>query len=233
MHPRWKISAQDPSFVPAPDHPGVSNLGTPPDDATSVIWQDPSSYNPFFHGPPYLPGMKVRMDKQASQRILVAAAVKMSNGIGYGLPTVLVFLKALAAIHQSHHWLTYGETYYADHLLFERLYNETFEEIDGVAEKAVGTGAPLDKLHPGLQAGVVAYIVKKYCGDGINYGSGENPKSYLEVSLLAETQFIECMAEVAKVMKEKGELSRGVDNMMAGIEDKHESHLYLLRQRLA
>ena len=102
-----------------------------------------------------------------------------------------------------------------------------------MAEKAVGTGAPLDKLHPGLQARVVAYIVKKYCGDGIEYSEGDNPKAYLEVSLLAESQFVECMAEVAKVMRDKGELSRGVDNMMAGIEDKHESHLYLLRQRLA
>lgn len=233
MDTRWKVSSQDPSFYPAPDHPGVSNLGTPPDDATSVIWQNPSAYNPFFHGPPYLPGMKVRMDKQASQRVLVAAAGKMANGLGYGLPTVLVFLRALADIHQSHHWLTYGDTYYADHLLFQRLYEETSEEIDGVAEKAVGTGSPLDKMHPGLQASVIAYIVKKYCGDGVVSGEVENPKSYLEVSLLAETQFVECMSEVARVMKEKGELSRGVDNMMAGIEDKHESHLYLLRQRLA
>jgi DNA-binding ferritin-like protein len=177
--------------------------------------------------------MKVRMDKQASQRTLVAAAGKMANGLGYGLPTVLVFLKALTTIHQSHHWLTYGETYYADHLLFERLYNQTIEDVDGVAEKAVGTGAPLDKMHPGLQSSIVAHIVKKYCGDGVVYSGGENPKTYLEVSLLAETQFLACMDEISKVMKEKGELSRGVDNMLAGIEDKHEGHLYLLKQRLA
>jgi DNA-binding ferritin-like protein len=232
MDSRWKTAGQDPSFSPTPDHPGVNNPGTPPDDATFVIWQDPSSYNPFFHGPPYLPGMKVRLDKQASTRSLVATAAKMAHGVGYGLPTVLVFLKALATIHQSHHWLTFGETYFADHLLFERLYNQTVEDIDGVAEKAVGTGVPIDKMHPGLQSCIVAHIVKKFCGNGVNTGEGENPKAYLEVSLSAETEFMACMAEIAKVMKERGDLSRGVDNMLAGIEDKHEGHLYLLKQRL-
>jgi DNA-binding ferritin-like protein len=233
MDLRWKTAGQDPSFSPAPDHPGVNNPGTPPDDATFVIWQDPSSYNPFFHGPPYLPGQKVRLDKQASStRSLVATAAKMAHGIGYGLPTVLVFLKALVVIHQSHHWLTYGETYFADHLLFERLYNQTVEDIDGVAEKAVGTGVPLDKMHPGLQSCMVAHIVKKFCGDGVKYTGSESPTAYLEASLKAESEFMACMAEIAKVMKERGDLSRGVDNMLAGIEDKHEGHLYLLKQRL-
>ena len=32
-------------------------------------------------------------------------------------------------------------------------------------------------------------------------------------------------------LKEMGLLTRGLDNMIAGIEDKHESHVYLLKQR--
>ena len=232
MDSRWKTASQATPFAPIPDHPGVSASGTPPGDATFAIWQDPSSYNPFFHGPPYLPGMKVRMDRQASERTLVAAAGKMAKGQGYVLPTVLVFLKALVNIHQSHHWLTFGETYYADHLLFERLYDQTIEDIDGVAEKAIGTGCPLDTMHPGLQARIVSHIVEKYCGDGVTSSEGGNPKAYLEISLQAETQFMTCLAEIARVMKEKGDLTRGVDNMLAGIEDKHEGHLYLLKQRL-
>lgn len=232
MDRRWKVASQAAPFSPTPDHPGVSQTETPVDDATFAIWQDPSSYNPYFHGPPYLPGMKVRLDKTASGRTLVATAAKMAHGIGYGLPTVLVFLKALTIIHQSHHWLTYGESYYADHLLFERLYDETVAEVDQVAEKAVGTGCPLDKMHPGMQSCVVAHIVKKYCGDGETSGEGENPTAYLESSLLAEGQFLACVKQVVEVMKANGELTRGVDNMLAGIEDKHESHIYLLKQRL-
>ena len=232
MDPRWKTAAQSEPFAPLPDHPGVSSTGTPPDDAPFVIWQDPSSYNPFFHGPPYLPGMKVRMDKTASQKTLVTAAAKLAAGCNFGLPAALVFLRALAIIHQSHHWLTYGESYYADHLLFQRLYEETVEEVDTVAEKAVGIGCPTDKIHPGVQTKLIAHIVEHFCGNGVTEGERQNAKSYLETSLSAETNCLACLAQISATMKAKGELSRGVDNMLAGIEDKHESHIYLLKQRL-
>jgi len=218
-------------FRPNPEHPGVSPTNTPPDDATFVIWQDPSSYNPFFHGPPYLPGMKVRMDKSASMKTAHTIASKLAHGEGLGLPTALVFVRALAQIHQGHHWLTYGDTYYADHLLFERLYNETAEEADQIAEKAVGLGCPKDKLHPGLQASLIAKTVHMFCGDGLAQQE-INPHVFMESSLKAEEHFISSLAAIAAEMKNHGELTRGADNLLAGVEDKHESHVYLLKQRL-
>lgn len=218
-------------FRPNQDHPGVSSTHTPPDDATFVIWQDPSSYNPFFHGPPYLPGMKVRLDKSASMKTAHTIAAKLAHGEGLGLPTALVFVRALAQIHQGHHWLTHGEAYYADHLLFERLYNETAEEADQIAEKAVGVGCPQDKLHPGLQASLIAKTVHMFCGDGLTQQE-INPHIFMESSLKAEEHFIASLAAIAAEMKNHGELTRGTDNLLAGIEDKHESHVYLLKQRL-
>jgi DNA-binding ferritin-like protein len=215
-----------------PEHPGVSSSATPPDDATFVIWQDPSSYNPLFHGPPYLPGMKVRMDKAASLKTAGTIASKLAHGSGTGLPTALVFLRALTMIHQGHHWLTFGESYYADHLLFERLYDETLEEVDAVAEKAIGVGCPKDKIHPGLQATFITKVVQLFCGDGQNESMAGDPKSYLEASLKAEELLLSSLAAIAAEMKENGELTRGVDNLLAGIEDKHEGHVYLLKQRL-
>lgn len=220
------------SFRPNSDHPGVSPTSTPPDDATFVIWQDPSSYNPFFHGPPYLPGMKVRLDKSASMKTAHTIASKLAHGEGNGLPTALILVRALAQIHQGHHWLTYGKTYYTDHLLFERLYNETNEEIDQIAEKAVGLGCPKSKLHPGVQATLIAKTVHLFCGNGIDVGEGENPESYVETSLKAEEHFIAGLAAIADEMKNHGGLTRGADNLLAGVEDKHESHVYLLKQRL-
>lgn len=47
-------------------------------------------------------------------------------------------LKALALIHQHSHWTAKGVTFYGDHLLFERLYNDTLELLDEAAEKFVG-----------------------------------------------------------------------------------------------
>jgi hypothetical protein len=232
-HLEWKkVAAQGGPFAPDTDHPGVSPSNTPPDDATHVIWQDPTSYNPFFHGPPYLPGMKVRVDRKASTEDLRSFAASMATQQGHGLPATLALLRALTVIHQSHHWLTYGEAYYADHLLFERLYNETVGEVDSVAEKALGTGCPKVLIHPGLQSKAVAVLVTKFCGNGVTVGEGENPQAYVESSLRAENYFLTCTKQVAENMKGLGELTRGTDNLLAGIEDKHEGHVYLLTQRI-
>lgn len=217
----WKKSASE--MAPAPTYPGVTALPAPPDDATKVIWHDPSSYNPYFHGPPYLPGMHVRMDQKA--------ASKQANSGLEGLPAALIMLRALSAIHQAHHWLTYGEAYYADHLLFERLYNETEEEIDQVAEKALGLGTNRSFLHPGFQTAHVSKWVQTFCGNGWTEGEGENPTTYVQTSLKAETWFLGQMKKIAETMKAMGSLSRGADNLLAGIEDKHEGHVYLLTQR--
>jgi hypothetical protein len=176
--------------------------------------------------------MKVRLDRTASVKTSHTIAAKLAHGSGLGLPTALVFVRALAMIHQGHHWLTFGDSYYADHLLFERLYNETSDEVDQIAEKAVGVGCPKDKLHPGLQASLVTKTVHMFCGNGVDVGEGENPISYLRTSLKAEEHFISGLAAIASEMKNNGELTRGTDNLIAGVEDKHESHVYLLKQRL-
>jgi hypothetical protein len=214
----WK-SAQAYPFAPDPLHPGVSPMTTPVGDATHVIWQDPTSYNPFFHGPPYLPGMKVRVDKTASEGDSRSMLVAIN-----GLVSVLVFLRSLSLIHQSHHWLTSGENYYSDHLLFERLYNQTQEEIDKVGEKAVGAG-DLKYIYPGPQSLLISQVVGSLC-------NGSKPGAFVEVSVEAERRFILHLRYIMKQMEAKGFLTKGIDNLLAGIEDTHEGHLYLLDQRM-
>jgi len=149
---------------------------------------------------------------------------------GQELPVALTLLRALGVVHQTHHWLTKGPNYYADHLLFERVYSPLAEEIDSLAERAVGTGSPSVLLHPAIQARKAAEIVESLC-DGVDYEEGANTESYVAASLRAEQWFVSFMKKVAESMKASGTLSRGMDNLLAGIEDKHEEHIYLLSQR--
>ena len=224
---RWKKVAQAYPFNPLPEHPGVSSMGTPPDDATHVIWQDPSSYDPLFHGPPYLPGMGVRGDRTASSKVVTGTLA------GMRLPAILVFLRALTLIHHSHHWLTKGGDFYGDHLLFERLYTETLEEVDQVGERAIGTGSPIAYLTPTAQAKQMAYLVSSLCNAPLTDSMhiDEGPNNLVRVSLEAEKKFIGCLERVTAQMETEGALSRGVDDLLAGIQDQHESHVYLLGQR--
>ncbi len=181
-------------------------------DATQAIWQDPSSYDPYTQGPPYLPESPSR--RTASQRV----------SSEFGLPEALAALRALAMVHQTHHWLTSGPAFYADHLLFERLYADTVGEIDSIAERAVGTGAASSSIHPVIQAQQVLNVLG-------TWNLQEDPKSYIAASLVAERWVLAQLKQVVATMKATGALSRGTDNLLASIEDKHEEHVYLLTQR--
>lgn len=214
-HRRWKVGAAP--FGPAPSQPA---------DAVETIWQDPSSYNPYTQGPPYLP--EVKFARKASVQDVVTLAQSAPDA---ALPAILTVLRALAVVHQSHHWLTYGPVFYADHLLFERIYNDLVGEIDQVAERAIGTGASKTALHPGAQTKQIAVIVQALCGDGVTVGEGENPDTYVATSLRAERWLLECIKTVSSALESVGMLSRGTDNLLQGIEDKHEEHVYLLVQR--
>jgi hypothetical protein len=58
-----------------------------------------------------------------------------------------------------------------------------------------------------------------------------NADARIDVSLRAETHLLDCVRRLSEEMKANGDLTRGTDDLLAGIEDKHEEHFYLLRQR--
>lgn len=142
------------------------------------------------------------------------------------LSVVLVHLKYLAALHQNHHWTAFGDPYYGDHLLFQRLYEGASGEIDTVAEKAIGLGctANVDL------ALVHSQLLKLVCNTGF---ASMIPQSneLVKKSLMAELNFLAFMNHICSSLKECGLMTHGLDNLLAGIEDKHEGHVYLLKQR--
>ena len=143
------------------------------------------------------------------------------------LSVLLVHLKFLAAVHQNHHWITKGEPFYGDHLLFQRLYGSVVEEIDSVAEKAIGLGstANVDLV---LQTSQLFKLVQGY---GMTTTIPQ-PTELAKRSYLAEMNFLKVASHLVENMKECGTLTRGLDNLIAGIEDAHEGNVYLLKQRV-
>lgn len=146
------------------------------------------------------------------------------------LTAILGFLRALSIVHHTHHWQTRGQQFYADHLMFDRLYTETQEEIDGVAEKTVGMGERL-LVRPLMQVDQLSRIMKViYAFSPMDPSVDE----IVQLSLNAELAFLTFVDLATSSMKSQGAiLSRGIDNLLASIQDSHEGHVYLLRQRLA
>lgn len=198
------------------------------EETKDVLWHQPVSYDPLRHGPPYLPGTPYEPVKLSSvQRAEVKAYVKQAAGEvpvsgATPLSTMLACLQASAMVHQAHHWSTRGPSFYADHLLFERLYNESLDFIDQVAERAVGMGQP---------GSILAVDQARLILSFVNVPPPVGPDDMVRLSLALETAVLQAVDVVIDIMEDNGTMTSGLANLLEGLADKHESFVYLLRQR--
>lgn len=212
-------------------------------ESTHALWHDPTTYDPFRHGPPYLPNAGRTMTNVTAARTKKADHVDLHTLCSgmcaeYGenaaseLSVLLAWLRAGAFIHQTHHWQTRGQNYYGDHLLFDRLYEESTGMIDDIAERAVGSVPHMGHtlVQPLLQAGHMTRIVWMFHPQEAQE-TQLGPDSYAATSLAFEKHLLDVIPILRGRMEVAGRLSLGTDNLLQGISDKHESFTYLLQQR--
>ena len=143
------------------------------------------------------------------------------------LSVLLVHLRFLSFVHQNHHWVAKGDPFYGDHSLFGELYSNVVGEVDSIAERAVGLGTSQNvdvSLH-------TSQLLKLVQGYGMTQTIPQ-PNELARRSLQAEINFLKTCNILVQSMKEAGTLTRGLDNLIAGIEDQHETHVYKLKQRV-
>jgi starvation-inducible DNA-binding protein len=190
-----------------------------------VVWHSPTEYDAVRHGPPYLPGPRYEpvvlssTDRKTVKAMVRTAAVAIE---GASLSDLLGALQGAALVHQTHHWSCRGPNFYADHQLFERLYNESLEFIDAVAERIIGLGR--DAILAVQQAGTQLQFVQS-----IPFLPGV--EGMVQISLQAELAVVGLIAQVIKGAENNGTLSDGTSNLLEGAADKHETFIYLHKQR--
>lgn len=131
-------------------------------------------------------------------------------------------LKAMSLIHQHSHWITKGNDFYGNHLLFERLYDSALENLDLAAEKFIGLmgDACLDY---DLQTSLLNKVLSKY-----NNLEG----SPLEMSLAVEKEFLKFSKSAYEAFKKTGDMTLGLDDAIMAIASQREESVYLLQQAL-
>ena len=130
----------------------------------------------------------------------------------------VAFLRALYIIHQNHHWQTKGKYSYAEHLLFQRIYEAIQEMTDEAAEKCIGVYGELEQQNI---SDIISAIIK-----------GTEDKSYVEISLIAEKKFQDLAKKTYDALKASGTLTLGLDDMIMSHASNSEVHTYLLQQAL-
>ena len=132
-------------------------------------------------------------------------------------------LRAIGIIHQNNHWLSKGTNFYGSHLLFERIYKSSVEDLDLAAEKFVGLFGP-DCLDYKLQADLLSKVISKY---------NELSSKPFEQSLAIEKEFLKLSQDAYNSFKsEGGKLSLGLDDLIMSISSSREESVYLLQQSL-
>jgi len=197
-----------------------------------AVWHDPTSYDPSVHAPPYMPGVaKLAHEAKVATRKVAShlADSKVANEMTGADPlfALLAVLRAASFIHQTHHWQTKGGHYYADHLLFDRLYTESQPFIDQVAERMVGLSQDSESVCPVKQSQLVAKVVQ------LLDGGSSSPDMLVKVSLKTESTLLQVVDAVYQKMEAAGTLTNGTDNLLQGVADLHETFTYLLQQRAA
>lgn len=141
------------------------------------------------------------------------------------LSVVLVWLRYLQMANHTNHWISRGQNSYADHLLFQRLYEEIFAQIDTLAEKLIGLGNETN-VHLELQTSQLDRLARE-CANFTTIDTNQLAKKSLEL----EFNFLKVLDCVKELLNQKGQLTLGLDNMLAGLADVHESYVFLLKQR--
>jgi DNA-binding ferritin-like protein len=136
-----------------------------------------------------------------------------------GLLSILWFLRIQ---HQQVHWLSKGPNYYGDHLLFARLYEAVDGELDQLAEKIIGLDGPVPPMHGPQGALLVAAQFAKF----------EEIEDLAMRATMSEKMFLSSLKKVYDCLEERGELTMGLDDLLQAFANTHETHLYLLQQRV-
>jgi len=146
------------------------------------------------------------------------------------LAAVLVFVKCVAHIHQTHHWQARGADFYGDHQMFERVYESISDQVDKIAEKTVGAGgASLVEMTriARLVATVTEWMRAIYCS-GVS--ALQSDSDLVRLSLAAEECLVGATNYAIMKMESAGTLTPGIDNMLSQMIDDRESASYLLRR---
>ena len=131
-------------------------------------------------------------------------------------------LRAISIIHQQNHWTAKGSDFYGNHLLFERIYKSSVENIDSAAEKFMGLFGP-EFLSYEFQSDILSKLLLTY---------KSLSKDHLELSLAVERDFAKLSKDVYNYFEAEGELTLGLDDMIMAIANEREEAIYLLQQAL-
>ena len=137
------------------------------------------------------------------------------------LCNLLALLRAQSLSYQSSHWVVMGDSFYGDHLLFQRLYESVGDQIDQLAEKLVGYLGP-QSVALAHQAPIIAQYSLRWAPIECNHRRG----------LQSERDCQDAIKLAYDGIKAAQAMTLGLDDWLMATANAHETNQYLLQQVL-
>jgi DNA-binding ferritin-like protein len=133
------------------------------------------------------------------------------------LCSYLAMQRVMYIVFQHAHWKCKCPAFYGNHLLFERVYKDVRKLVDTTAEKIIGVFGN-DSLNHENQVEMIAGMYKYTSED------------HVENSLMAAKDFLKLADEAYNRIKEMGDMTLGLDDMIMSQCNEVEEYVYLLSQ---
>ena len=137
------------------------------------------------------------------------------------LSEVLAQLRGQYLSYQTSHWQSSGDSFYGNHLLFQRLYESVEEQIDTLAEKMVGYLGS-DSVAISEQMATIALRVQRWA---------QEPCPFLR-GIHSEKDVQEALRKAYGGIKAAKAMTLGMDDMLMAFANAHDANEYLLQQVL-
>jgi len=184
--------------------------------AVAARWGSPAA---SVAPPNHVPGPS---PNKADAKKVAAVYVSQEKPDGGGrLVHLLAMLRAQHQNYWTSHWQVQGESFYGDHLLFERMYEAVVGEIDTLAEKLVvllGSEA----VNGPEQLELQTYYVTEWAKEPDPIRRGLHSEEVLQEQIKTTREMLDTT----------GALTLGMDDYLSATAGAHETNLYLLGQRI-
>lgn len=164
--------------------------------------------------------------RAASQKSQSPSFNKNPEDLQQGAPllNLLAAFRGAYEVQRNSHWRASGNDAYGNHLLLQRIYEDTSKNVDNLAERYVGLfGASGGAVNAGIEGTKHLDQVNAFAKDFTRYDP-------MTSAWLASSELNRLLKETYEEMKYSGDMTPGLDDLLLSIASNVEEHLYLLQQ---
>ena len=137
------------------------------------------------------------------------------------MKNLLSILRAMQIHYHTMHWKSHGQNFYGDHIMYERIYKSLKKDIDECGEKSIALFGDNSIDEVELAQMILSWIIRW------------NSTNEHDKAVMPEVDLQNVAKQTFDQLSSANNLSMGLNDFLMTICNKHETDLYLIKQRFS